>query len=759
VGPGTWDPRPGLKTSDLSVLTLLLIAQLGSIDSTYASPALREFVARAVERNRLAPASLGAYSARVESEVSLIARQVDGSEVVASIEQMSSLVRWERPGRFEQHVIGHRQQSIGLQFTTLSFLRDSWLVPLLYGNRLALLFGRDSARRPITGRRQNVVRFAVHPLSNDRERYYLYRGGDTVVTMRVGERAIPVSRVLVEPRADLAPNTVTFRGELDIDAARHEIVRMRGRFVNVAPARTFVGKLQRAGVIEAIAFVELENAEFDGRFWLPSYQRFESHAAFPLLGEGRSVFRIVSRFRQLTPATRDPPVAQLTSDTTTVGTSDTLLVLTRPLTLASSDSLSRFGEWNTNIGRETARVHADDFADVGPDRWRRTGRPIIELRTERFAGLYHFNRIEGSFTGYGAEARLRDAVPGLTARAWGGWAWNEETARGGARVDWKRARSELSLRAGRSLDLTNDFRLPYDSGSTIAALVGIDLYDYVDRRSAVAGVTWKSRGRRGVRLRLEGGLASDAAVEPHVSRGIVRSTEGFRANRGVDEGHYRLTRMELEANPDVTAEFIRPGTSARLTYERGDGDLDYERTELRVMSRTNRGPFTLAARVDAGVLAGKRPPPQQLFEVGSTQNLPGFAYKEFAGNRAVVARALAIYSFPIWRAPIRLGRRFMLPGPAPGVSAGVQSAWTELHGDGARAAVARLRDAATAGVLGAGAFDSVRVSRLVSRPTDGVKTSVDLRLRFFGSAVGGGFARPVERGARWRFVLSFAQVL
>jgi hypothetical protein len=47
----------------------------------------------------------------------------------------------------------------------------------------------------------------------------------------------------------------------------------------------------------------------------------------------------------------------------------------------------------------------------------------------------------------------------------------------------------------------------------------------------------------------------------------------------------------------------------------------------------------------------------------------------------------------------------------------------------------------------------------VSRPTDGFKSSVDVRLRFFGGALSVGVARATDHHDGWRFVLGLAQVL
>ena len=82
----------------------------------------------------------------------------------------------------------------------------------------------------------------------------------------------------------------------DLDATRHQLVRMRGYFVSIAPDRSLAERDVSLGGLEALAFVELENAEFDGAYWLPSAQRFEAQVAWTSASDSRSIFRILSRF-------------------------------------------------------------------------------------------------------------------------------------------------------------------------------------------------------------------------------------------------------------------------------------------------------------------------------------------------------------------------------------------------------------------------------------------------------------------------------
>ncbi|MEO7965558.1 MAG: hypothetical protein ABIT38_16740, partial [Gemmatimonadaceae bacterium] len=696
------------------------------------------------------PPALQSYTASVESELSILARRAEGTEGAISIEQTRSVVRWERNGDFEQHVVGYRSQALGLSISTLSFIRSAWAVPVLFGNRITLLFGRDTSFRRPGKPRPTMV--AVHPLAEDRDRVYRFSGGDTVVTMRVAGRDIPIIRIVVTPRGDAPKETVAFTGELHIDATRHYLVRMRGHFVTVGRRRGVMGRAMSLGSLQSVAYVELENAEFDGKYWLPSYQRIEAQAGWTALSDGRSIFRIISRFRDLRVNQEPNDVTSASIDLSAAASEhlvDTMSIHPHRLTLASSDSLARSGGWRKELGGATSDVSSDDFNDVAPDIWRPTGGPRFGWRAQRLMDLVRFNRVEGLYTGVAAELRLRDAAPGLSIRGNAGWAWQEATARGRVAAEWRRSVVTWTARAGRTLDITNDFRSPFDSGATIGPLIaGTDPYDYVDRRSINIGFVRILGVRQQARLHFETGATADRTATRHVRQGLFKSDSGFRDNRGVQPGNYWRNWIALEWHPDVSAEFLRTGIGATLSAENGMGELNYTRIEGRLMARRNAGAWTFAARGDGGTLLGKNPPPQQLFEIGSEQNLPGYGEKEFAGTRAAVARTLVMYRLPLLRAPLRIGR-FVLPAAAPALAGGVQSGWTSVGGGGGAAALRALGEVhATDGTL-----------RPVSRPTDGVRTSITLGWRFFGGALGVGAARPVDHHAAWRVVLDLAQII
>lgn len=694
----------------------------------YENAALRILVAEAAEVNRRVPPTLGGYTAELESEISIGNRRSERMEMSVQLEQIASRLSWDRTGQYEQTVIGYRSQSIGTSIATLGFFRAGWAIPSLYGNRLALLFGRDTteSRRRRRDRRGGEPQYAIHPLAEDRDAYYRFSGGDTIFTMRVEGREIPIVRLDVQLRDDVPNRSVVFVGELDLDATRKQLVRLRGYFAVVGGPKPRFDIIREAR-LQGIAFVEAVNSEVDGNFWLPAYQRFEAHATSNTVGESRAIFRIITRYR-------DREILPIPEGVVVGAPEDSLSVRPFRLRVESRDTLSSYSNWRRELGAENAAVRAEDFDDVAPDQWSTKGPPRFSIETERLLDVLRIDRIQGVFTGVGAVYRYRDVAPGVALRGALGYSWGERTVRGRAIVEHRRGRTLTQIRAVRSLDLTNDFRSPYDSGSTTAALWGRDWYDYVDRRTAGLLVQHNVGRAQDGFVRLEVAAAQDRDVRVNMTESPVGLGQPFRPNRAVTPGDYARSVITFEWRPDVALEFLRPGMGARLIYERADGQLRYQRAEARFTSRLNFGGLAFGARLDVGAVTPDGPP-QQFFELGSNQNLPGYDYKQFAGDQAAVLRGQVFHGFGIWGAPIRLSPRVWLPPISPGLAVGVQAGY------------ARASNAV--------ALNTVQL--LGSETTGHVRSSAAVTLRLFGQAVGVGMARPLDYPAQWRWILEFGQ--
>jgi len=714
------------------VFALALLLQLQVADPNYASHALREFVARASVENRAPPPALTGYNVAVESELAFILRDSLGREIVGQVEQLAARAEWRRDGEYNLHVIGFRSQSLGSPYSALSFTR-MLTVPTLYGDRLVVgvndglprtrgdtLSARRSAARDSAAGRERFR--AIHPLAVDRDRYYDFAGGDTVATIYVRDRAVRVLRVIVTPRHRPDANFIGFRGELDFDADRAQLVRMRGRLESVTPNSNPL--LARATGAVAIVYMELENAEIDGRYWLPAFQRSEFQAQMGLLGDVRPIYRVVSRFHDY--RTQEDPALQTTA-------TDSMARTRATLTFASRDSVSGFGGWRDNLGIASGRVSSDDFDEYAPDVWRPTGQPIVSWWPRALEDIARYNRVEGMFTGVATVVRFRDAMPGLTARASLGIGWESQSIRGGLSASLARGSWIHGARAERTLANTADFPLILESGLSIGPLFGgIDDNDYVDRWTAALGTTRIFRSVDRALLTVEAAAVEDRPEIARLKNGVFGSAP-FRANRNGLGGTYLRGRAQLEWHPRVTGESLSPGLGARILAEAAAGELDWRRVEVRLAARQYWHGIVFASRIDGGAVFGDVLPPQMLYEIGGARDLPSYEYKEFGGDRAAVGRGLAAYYFPFLRAPLRVGR-LILPGISPGIGAGIQGGWTDASSDAARIAL-----------LGLGG-DGITP---LSRPTERIRATADLRVTLLSGAIGFGIARPVDRPGEW----------
>jgi hypothetical protein len=404
--------------------------------------------------------------------------------------------------------------------------------------------------------------------------------------------------------------------------------------------------------------------------------------------------------------------------------------------------VSRFGDWRAPIGELTSTVTANDFDDVGPDAWKTTGSPRIDFMPATTDDLVRFDRVEGLYTGFESTLHMRSAMPGLSIGAKGGYAWTERTARGGVHASLRREPWTFGARAERSLPSTNDFLRPFEpqSGGVVAALGSLDDFDYVDRRVALASVTRVLGSIEEALVTVQLGFGDDRAERARLTRGWFGSGP-FRANRGVQSGTYSLATVDAEYHPSLSGDFVQPGIGARIHYEGARGALSWQRAELTVSGREYVGPFALSAEAQGGVVTGAVIPPQTLFELGGNAGLPGYDYKEFAGDRAALFRGYVNYTSPLLRAPKRVWRNVFIPGLAPGFAVGIQGGWTELSNDAALRALAGLGDPSR--------------SSVVSRATDGIRATAGFGLTLFSGIMHIGVARPVDHAAPWKFVVGF----
>jgi hypothetical protein len=719
---------------------LFVLAQIAApiprVDTSYSSPALRSMVAEAARTNREVPPTLASYTAHLEAEMALIIVDTLGRERTGQVEQLGGIGRWNPDSGFTAHILGYRAQSTGVPISLAALIRN-WTIPMLYGQRLllGLDFSTPPEEQPVrVGQRRDTLR-AVHPFANDRDSYYRFSGGDTVGFLTTVTRRVPIVRIHTHPNLGLDANFAAFDGEVDIDGDRHEIVRMRGRFVvseRMSRYRGITGILVKASGAVAVAYVEFVNAEHNGRYWLPATQRVELQTTSIIANGLRFTFRAFTRFTDFRIEQSAPDSARAIS-------------ARRRTTFAPADSLEHFSDWRTEMGSASSSLSVTDFDDIAPPEWRGDGPPRFRLFPSRFDRVLHFNRVEGLYTGAEASLEFRNAAPGTVARANAGWAWSEKTARGGVSLSRAWSRSSSAIVAERRLAGTQDFQRDFSGmGSGIGAfLASIEEADWVDRSAIQLSHVRIIQSLDHALATMRIGVARDRDVAASLTHGPITRSRDFLPNRHAANGSYALAAFGYELHPNVTGELLQPGFGATMSAEAAAGELSWIRAEGSLSARRYLGPWTLASRVDAGAVVSGDPPPQTLFELGGMSGrLSGYEYKEFAGDRAAVGRAYVAYGLPFFRAPRRVGR-FFIPAPAPGIAAGIDAGWAELSSQAAHAAVLAMGDGTEANA--------------VSRETGRVRSTVSVGLTFFSNSLHVGVARPIDERAPWRWAVRFGQ--
>jgi hypothetical protein len=673
------------------------LQQVATVDSTYATAALRELVERAAERNAAPPASLAAYRARVESEVSLTIGDPEKREAVVQIEQFASDLSWRRDGGLAQEVIGYRAQMAGLNISALTYLRVPFVVPTLFADRLDFIRFQGPSRNSKGVFRKTRT---LHPLEEKRALVYRYSGGDTT-TIQLAERELRIVRVHVEPVHEPERPTLVFSGDIDIDAERYQIVRMEGRLLpSPSPLRIldpfFTGAL----------YVRLENGEYDEQYWLPREQRFEIQSSIHA-GERRAVLRGVSRFVALVPNDTLAQARVADPDSFPYG---------RMIRGAASD-ISRYQEWQHPLGSISDGLSAYDFDSYAPSVIRPSRGSYLGFSVRDASNVLRINPIEGVFTGAGVIYHLDG---NNTLRAHAGYAWSEQTVRGGTEFTHRIGRWELRARANRVLAFSDDFTSALNRTPGVVPVLASGNHRFIDRK--VAGLGVRLPPLKNLVLRVDAGFSSDRPVQRHY--GSPQLGDTIFLSRAT-AGDYGFLRTELQHNAAARSGSLQPGVGWRVRYEGASGDFHWQRIDAAIAARRHLGSWTLSSSIDGGTTFGAEPPPQAQFTLDDPDAVPGYENGNFIGRRAVTAGARVRYTLPLLRSPIRLGP-VVLPAIAPAPTIGLHFGWAEVD----------QRDS------------------LVFGPRwDGVaRTSIDVGLRFFGGSLMVGVARPLGRRGPWTAV-------
>ena len=268
---------------------------------------------------------------------------------------------WTRGGRYDLHIVGYRSQNDRRSLFGAEHRSRRGPFRRCTADRLSLGAYFNQSRRgrtrssPCTLRRRTATGSTDSPAATR----------STMLRVGVANAFRSCASTCVRDfRGDDASRARSTARSISTPIARRSC-ECAARFVVVggsadANARS---RARRLGVVAA-AYVEFVNAEVDGTYWLPAFQRTEFQASFPVVRPNASDLssRVDDRRHR-----GDRHWRSLGADS--VRSTPRVVVSWAP-----TDSVERIiASGERGIGTQSSSVHSDDFDRLAPDAWRPTG--------------------------------------------------------------------------------------------------------------------------------------------------------------------------------------------------------------------------------------------------------------------------------------------------------------------------------------------------------------------------------------------------
>jgi hypothetical protein len=602
-------------------------------------PRVTQLVSRAIER-RASWASddrLQDYRAHARGHIYFLydlGRNADRHLVKA--DQLALDLYWRTPDRTRQIIVGRKEEkalptNIRYHLDHLTVVMDN------FGDRIYMGEGAE-------------VRDALHPAAPGALDFYEYRLTDSL-TLVLPEGDVQVYKAELRPRNSAQPGLV---GAIYLDRATADIVRMEFTFT----AASYIDD-----TLDYIN-VHLENAMWEGRYWLPYRQGIELRREvglinFPAGGIIRAEFAIGGyRFNTSFPDVvfRGPRVSALpASARESYEFQEGLYDALDPEVATAPPSLEE-------IRREATRIVSEDYL--------RQARGL-KLAVPGVSSVFRFRRAEGLYLGPGVG---RD-YPSGSLGVLGGYSFGASRWQALAKVETTVAgRYEVEL-AG-YYNRVADVSIWQPSSGIIATLSA--LIDGEDHREPY----WASGGRLTVgqawgraRARISLGFEDWEAAQLTATKTIDR---GYREVRELDAGEVAWLAFQFDGRPVGAVETVG-GASWDTRLEGATrqvaGDFEYVQLALRVGQLWPDLVAGTGLRLSAaaGAVGGGTIPAQRLFAAGGRGTVRGYSFHRFVGN---------LYG----AVGLELARRFWYPYVSIDLFADM--GWVGIEGNGAAAAVA-----------------------------------------------------------------------
>jgi hypothetical protein len=576
------------------------------------APDALALVRRAVDQRAAAEADsmLLSYRTRAHGFVFFLAQVGEGLAQpprLIKADELDVEVYWQAPDHSKQVVLGWRDGRF--LPTDIEYHRDHLgIVTNNFGDLIRIGEGDE-------------VRDAIHPLSRAGPTLYHYALGDSL-TIRTGSGEVTVREVQVRPRSFARPLVV---GTMFLDTETAELVRFRFSFTPAA-------YLDRQ--LEDIT-IALENARFEGRWWLPRRQEIEirrrvSYFDFPARGIIRGRWEIEDYDLNVgipPEVLAGPAIGGLVRPQPGDSGWDV------PLQQAIADVAAPINAQDM----EALRVQVERIAGsraLG-------GLPSSRLATGSLSDLARVNRVQGLALGFGGVIGIGGRV---SVRPQLGYGTSDHRVTGGLMLLAGTGAAQMSLGAERRIRDFADLQVISPTvNSLLSQEAGDDYGDYVLLNAATAGARHRLDGRTSVELQL--------ALEESRSVGVSSSPANgtYRPNPSLGAGSFRIARATLERASGGMA--VERDFQGRLGLEAGEGDGEYLRAAADARWLTGAGPGRLLTRIHAGA-GTTRLPAYRSFVLGGRGTLLGEPFRAYGGRTMVLGHAEWRLEVPVPALPL-----------------------------------------------------------------------------------------------------------
>lgn len=581
----------------LSALVLAVMLPAGARAQRWNTPEALALADRAIARRAgsAADTSLHDYRARAHGFLFFLGafgEDLDQPPRLIKADQLELEVYWKAPGASKQRIIGWRDRAE--LPTDIVYHQDHLgIVQNGFGRTIRLGEGDE-------------VRDVPHPLAPGGPVLYDYAAGDTVV-VALPEREIRVIALRFRPRDFQAPRIV---GTAYLDAGSADLVRLAFNFTAVA----YVDP-----TLEDVSVV-LDNALYQGRWWLPRHQEIEIRRRATLLDlPARGIIR-----------------GRWDVDRYDFNTGVSASVFTGPEITAAPKTVRDTFPWSTSLAdavQDVAEpVRRNDLAAVRAQATAIAGRHALSgwrhrgLAVRGLSDLLHANRVQGVVPGAGLVWRAGV----LEARARGSYGFAD--GRVDAALAGRLAVGRLALSAELYREVRDVADVPIVApivNSLAAQELGDDYGDYV---RATGG-----------RLGLEGPAGDRARWRVTARREAVRSlavraapaTGTYRANPALGGPALDVVGVGLSRPGEGFA--VRRDRAYDLTLEAGrvDGGATYLRLAGTGLVLVPLGATRILARAQGGIASASLPA-HRAFVLGGRGTLLGDEFRAWGGRGAAL---------------------------------------------------------------------------------------------------------------------------